>query len=114
MVVVPMLAAVLSMAAQVGVVEEGRDTISVTGVGHERTIDCQGRAVAIAGTGHRLTFTGTCASLDLTGSDNRITITLAPNAPLNVQGTRQTVRWSSSGSVRQSVVGYGNSVSQQR
>ena len=110
MIVASLVSLVLATSGQVGAVEQNAQRIEVTGVGHERTIDCEGRDVVIAGTGHTLTFTGTCASLDLTGSGNQVTINLAPEARVSVAGSNQTVRWSSTGRVRPNVVGFNNRV----
>lgn len=93
---------------QVGSIELSSSLIDVSGVGHNRTIACEGRPVEVAGSGHVLVFTGTCASLDLSGSNNQVTITLAPNAPLVVAGSGQTVRWRSTAAPRQSVSGVNN------
>ena len=110
MIVASLMSLAMAASGQVGVVEENAQRIEVTGVGHERTIDCDNRDVVIAGTGHKLTFTGICASLDLTGSSNEVTINLAPEARVSIAGTNQTVRWSSTGRVRPNVVGYNNRV----
>ncbi|MET4683735.1 DUF3060 domain-containing protein [Brevundimonas faecalis] len=100
--------------AQVGSIDMSSSLIEVSGVGHQRTIPCEGRAVDVAGSGHVLTFTGTCAGLTLSGTDNQVTINLAPNAPLTVDGSEQVVRWRSSSPPRQSVSGVGNRVSRLR
>lgn len=112
MIATAVVAAVLVLSGQtVGAVEEGHEVISVTGMGHERTIECRGRAVEVAGTNHDLTFTGTCSRLELTGTGNTVTINLAADAPLVVAGTGQVVRYRAEGRVRQNVTGVGNRVS---
>ena len=104
--------AVLAVIAlpQVGSVELSSSLIDVSGIGHNRTIPCQGRAVEVAGSNHVLTFTGTCASLDLSGTNNQVTINLAPNASLVVAGSNQTVRWRSTTQPKLDQSGAGNRV----
>lgn len=85
--------------------------IEVSGVEHQRTIDCDGRDVVISGVDHVLTITGACASLTLSGSGSKIVIDLKPGASVEVNGTDQSVRWRSPKPPRISVTGIDNDVS---
>lgn len=108
------VAALALLPTQIGTVEIGPEVIEVAGLGHKRTIPCEGRRVDVGGSGHDLTFTGVCSGLELAGTDNKVVITLAPNAVLDVAGTGQVVRWRSSGQPRQSLSGVNNSVTRIR
>ncbi|MEN5112563.1 DUF3060 domain-containing protein [Brevundimonas diminuta] len=98
------------LPTQIGAVDIGPELIEVAGMGHIRTIPCEGRRVEVQGTGHALTFTGVCSGLELSGANNFVTITLSPNAVLDISGSGQAVRWRSSGEPRQSLSGANNSV----
>lgn len=98
------LAAGLVAAAPAG------NPIEISGVGHQRSIACDGRDVVVDGVDHVLTFTGTCASLTLSGSGSKVTIDLKPGAAVEVNGTDQTVRWRSSKPPKVSVSGVDNDV----
>ncbi len=88
-----------------------RGPIEISGVEHQRSIDCEGRDVVVDGVDHVLTFTGACASLTLSGSGSKIVIDLKPGAVVEVNGTDQSVRWRSAKPPRVSVSGVDNSVS---
>ena len=85
--------------------------IEISGVEHQRAIDCEGRDVVVDGVDHVLTFTGACASLTLSGSGSKIVIDLKPGALVEVNGTDQSVRWRSAKPPRVNISGVDNSVS---
>lgn len=85
--------------------------IEISGVEHQRSIECDGRDVAVNGVDHVLTFTGACASLSVSGSGNKIVIDLKPGAVVDVNGTDQSVRWRSPKPPKVSITGIDNSVS---
>ena len=88
-----------------------KSPIEISGVEHQRSIDCDGRDVIVDGVDHVLTFTGACASLTLSGSGSKVTIDLKPGAAVEVNGTGQSVRWRSAKPPKVNVSGIDNSVS---
>jgi hypothetical protein len=83
----------------------GTMTFSESGV--TRTVDCAGQDVMISGSANKLTFTGTCASVTVNGSRNEVT--LADIGEIAVNGSFNTVTWSS-GDPKTSDNGQGNSI----
>lgn len=100
--------AATSLALAVGLVTT---PIEISGVGHQRSVPCEGRDVVVDGVDHVLTFTGNCASLTLAGSGNKVVIDLKPGASIDVSGTNQSVRWRSAKPPKVSVAGVDNTVS---
>lgn len=91
--------------AGIGEISVQKDTIEVTGYGHQRTFPCNGRKVLISGTKHVLTFTGVCASVEITGAENKVTAQVAPAGTLSVSGSKQQVNWQSTGEPNQKIAG---------
>jgi len=85
--------------------------IEISGVEHQRSVDCEGRDVVVDGVDHVLTFTDACASLTLSGSGSKVVIDLKPGAFVEVNGTDQSVRWRSPKPPRVSISGVDNNVS---
>lgn len=100
----------LALAAGLAAAGPARQPIEISGVEHQRSIDCEGRDVVVDGVDHVLTFTGGCASLTLSGSGSKITIDLKPGATVEVNGTDQTVLWRSPRPPRVSISGVDNHV----
>ena len=89
----------------IGQISVQKDTIEVTGNGHQRTFPCNGRKVLISGSQHVLTFTGVCSSVEITGAENKVAVHVAPSGILSVSGISQQVNWQSTGEPRQEVTG---------
>ncbi|MDR6627623.1 DUF3060 domain-containing protein [Caulobacter segnis] len=102
--------AVLALSAGLAAAPPANSPIEISGVGHKRSIACEGRDVTVDGVDHVLTFTGACASLTLSGSGSKVVIDLKPGAMVEVNGTDQTVQWRSSRPPRVNISGVDNNV----
>lgn len=70
-------------AASPSVVPPGGQ-LSVSGVGENRTIDCNGGAVSVSGVSNTVVITGYCVNLDVSGVDNVVSVDSA--ATIGVSG----------------------------
>ena len=96
--------------SETGTVELGEKTISIDGVGFRRTIPCNGRKLEVAGSGHVITTTGECSNVEVSGTGNTVDFAIAPKGTFEVSGATQTIRWKSSGDVKQSISGVGHKI----
>lgn len=53
---------------------DGNVTLSITGAGENKTLDCAGRYVSISGVSNTVELTGQCAGLTVSGIGNIITV----------------------------------------
>ncbi len=75
----------------VGSVEMDGKKIEVSGMGHKRTIACDGRDLIVEGSRHVIIATGVCGNVDVSGGSNAVTAAMAPNRKLVVAGSEHTV-----------------------
>ncbi len=99
-----------AQSASTGVVEVNDEVISVSGQGHHRDFPCNGRRLEIMGSDHVITTSGVCSSVEVSGSMNTVDVTIAPAGTLMVEGSEHTVRWRSSGIIKQDVSGSDNKI----
>jgi len=59
------------------------------------TLDCAGGNATVKGSANELTITGKCSSLKLNGTGNKITIEFGPAAKVDINGTKNTIFWTS-------------------
>jgi hypothetical protein len=91
--------------AELGAIELTDKIISVSGSGYKRTFPCNGRKLEVAGSGHVISTTGECSYVDVSGAENTVEVTIPPKGTLEVSGTTNTVRWKSSGQIKQNISG---------
>lgn len=89
----------------VGEISVQKESIEVTGNGHQRSFPCNGRKVLISGSQHVLTFTGVCSSVEIAGAESKVTVQVAPTGSLVVSGVSNQVNWQSTGEPRQEFAG---------
>lgn len=89
----------------VGEIAVQKESIEVTGNGHQRTFPCNGRKVLVSGSQHVLTFTGVCSSVEIAGAESKVTVQVAPTGSLAVSGVSNQVNWQSTGEPRQNIAG---------
>lgn len=93
-----------------GSVEMSDKLVNVSGIGHQRTIPCNGRKLEVSGSGHVITATGECASVEVTGSDISVDVAIAPKGTLVVAGSGNQVRWKAVGEIKRDVSGVGHTI----
>lgn len=71
----------------------GGDTISVSGVGRNESIDCDGRVATVSGVDNQVVLTGHCARVDVSGVRN--TVTVDESDAIVVSGMDNTVTYHS-------------------
>ncbi len=97
-------------SASIGAVEVNDEVISVSGQGHHRDFACNGRKLEVMGSDHVITTSGVCSNVEVSGSMNTVDVSIAPAGTLMVEGSEQTVRWRSTGKIKQDVTGTDNKI----
>jgi hypothetical protein len=62
--------------------------------GQARNLDCAGQDAVIGGSRNTAVFTGSCAMLQIRGDDNTVSVALAQGALIDIEGSRNRVRFS--------------------
>jgi hypothetical protein len=96
--------------AEVGAIEDNDKIISVSGSGYHRTFPCNGRKLEVTGSGHVISTTGECSYVEVSGAQNTVEAAIVPKGVLEVSGTTNTVRWKSSGKIKQDISGSDHKV----
>jgi hypothetical protein len=91
------------IAAQVA----GNLELEGTGNKINATLDCVGGSATIKGSANELTITGKCSGLKLTGTGNKIAIEFGPAANIDINGTKNTIVWTSTDGKPPTVKYYG-------
>ncbi|MEB3067715.1 DUF3060 domain-containing protein [[Mycobacterium] vasticus] len=67
-------------------------TITITGAGETKTLDCVGNYVTVTGVNNTVTLTGDCAGLTVSGIGNIITVDAVPTIAASGLNNRVTYR----------------------
>lgn len=67
-------------------------TITITGAGENKTLDCAGNFISVSGVDNIVALTGHCAGLTVSGIGNVITVDAAPTITASGLGNRVTYR----------------------
>lgn len=69
------------------------DAVVVSSAGATRTIACNDNDAQVFGSRNVITFSGRCAGLQIRGDSNTISIALTGRAPIDIEGSRNRVRY---------------------
>jgi hypothetical protein len=93
-----------------GSIELNDKLINVAGIGHHKTIPCNGRRLEVAGSGHVITTTGECSFVEVTGTDISVDVGIIPKGTLVVAGSGNQVRWKAAGEIKRDISGVGHKI----
>lgn len=72
------------------------DPVVVASAGTTRTVACTDNDAQINGSRNVITFSGRCTGLQIRGDSNLVSIALTGHAPIDIEGTRNRVRYTTS------------------